>query len=299
MKKRNFRPLIQTLAALATNANLGGFFTGKIYQGGAKYACVPGLNCYSCPGAVGACPIGSLQAVLGARKHWFSFYVFGILIFFGMLLGRAVCGFLCLFGFIQELLYKIPLPKLKVPEKVDRPLRWLKYAVLIALVLLLPMFATNQFGVGAPYFCKFLCPAGTLEGGIPMVLANGSLRAGLGAQFWWKIGVLVLVVLSSVVIYRPFCKYLCPLGAFYSFFNKLSLLRMDVDREKCVGCGKCGRVCGMNVRVPEDINSPECIRCGACRRACPTKAISVRFGLTEAPRRAGAKKVQQSADIDR
>ena len=110
-RKKN---IIQALATLATNANLKGFFEGKIYTGNTKVACVPGLNCYSCPGAVGSCPIGSLQAVIGSKKFSISYYVFGIMILIGALLGRLVCGLLCPFGFVQDLLYKIPTPKFKI-----------------------------------------------------------------------------------------------------------------------------------------------------------------------------------------
>lgn len=89
------RLAIQSVAALLQNANFKGFFTGKIYGGNLKNVCVPGLNCYSCPGAVGACPIGSLQSFLSSYSFKFPYYVVGLLIFFGALLGRVVCGFLC------------------------------------------------------------------------------------------------------------------------------------------------------------------------------------------------------------
>ena len=99
---------IQAVAVLIQNANFKGFFTGKIYTGATKKVCVPGLNCYSCPGAVSACPVGSLQSFLSARTFRFPYYVLGILLFAGALLGRAVCGLLCPFGFLQDLIYLIP-----------------------------------------------------------------------------------------------------------------------------------------------------------------------------------------------
>ena len=95
---------IQALWAFLTNSRVSGFVTGKIYTGNLKHACVPGLNCYSCPGATGACPIGSLQAVIGSWNFKMAYYVIGFLIFVGALLGRLVCGFLCPFGLIQDLL---------------------------------------------------------------------------------------------------------------------------------------------------------------------------------------------------
>ena len=267
------RGWIQAAAALLTNGHLDGFWKGKIYSGPLKTACVPGLNCYSCPGALGSCPIGALQAVVSGNKHNFAFYVFGILLLFGALLGRVVCGFLCPFGWIQELLHKIPGRKLKVKPAVDRPLRFLKYGVLALFVLALPAFAVDAFGLGAPWFCKWICPAGTLEGGIPLVLTNASLRAGLGFTFWWKLSLLALTLIGSVLIYRPFCKYVCPLGAFYALCNRWSLARMTLDREKCTSCGACERACPMQVQILKEINSAECIRCGKCASICPHAAI--------------------------
>jgi len=275
------RPFIQALASVITNANIGGFFTGKIWQGDSKIVCVPGLNCYSCPGALGACPIGALQAVLGGNKHNFSFYVVGILILFGVVLGRLICGFLCLFGFIQDLLYKIPTRKFKIPKGIDRPLRWLKYVILLIAVITLPILLTNQFGVASPYFCQWICPAGTLEGGIPLVLKNESLRSMLGFLFNWKMGILIFIVIASIFTYRPFCKYICPLGAIYSLFNRFSFYRMDVDKSKCNGCKVCEKKCKMNVEITKNINSLECIRCGDCKKACKQGAITSKFCLKE------------------
>ena len=265
MDKRRFS--IQAVAALLSNANLKGFLTGKIYQGPGKNICVPGLNCYSCPGAVGACPIGSLQGFLSGLKFRFPYYVLGFLIFFGALLGRAVCGFLCPFGFFQELLHKIPFPVKKNSFKGDKQLRWLKYAVLLLLVVVLPLCFTLT-----PFFCKYLCPAGTLSG-ILLTVHDSMLRAQLGGIFLWKIFVLAAVIAGCLIVFRPFCKYLCPLGAIYGFFNRIALYRMDLDTGRCVSCGKCKKVCQMGVDPVKECNSAECIRCGDCVKACPVNAI--------------------------
>lgn len=273
-RKKN---IIQALATLATNANLKGFFEGKIYTGNTKVACVPGLNCYSCPGAVGSCPIGSLQAVIGSKKFSISYYVFGIMILIGALLGRLVCGLLCPFGFVQDLLYKIPTPKFKIPEKVDRPLRALKYIILLVFVILLPMFLTNQFGLGAPYFCKLICPAGTLGGALPLLATNEGLRATIGFLFFWKLSILIVIVALSIFTYRPFCKYICPLGAFYSFFNKIGFYKMEFVQDKCVNCGLCEKSCKMDINVRANPNSLECIRCGACTAACRHDALVMTY----------------------
>ncbi len=287
------RKAVQAGWGLLTNAHLAGFLKGTIYQGPLKNFCVPGMNCYSCPGALGSCPIGAMQAVFDGRKRSFAFYVVGYLAAIGLLVGRFICGWLCLFGLLQELLYKIPLPKLKLRGKAERILRYLKYAVLLVMVVGLPLLWRSELGIGEPFFCKYLCPVGTLEGGIPLVLLREQLRSAIGALFRWKFALLALVILASVFIHRPFCKYLCPLGAFYALFQKVSILRLRLDREKCVSCGKCAGSCPMGVDVTRDPNSAECIRCGACVRACPAGALSFsggRAALRQDPGRGGKTK---------
>ena len=272
-----FRGWIQAGATLLTNIHLPNFLKGGLYQGKGKAVCVPGLNCYSCPAASGACPIGSFQAVVGSSKFSFSYYITGFLILLGVLLGRVICGFLCPFGWFQELLHKIPTKKLST--KKLKPLTYLKYVVLLVMVVLLPVLVTNQLGMGDPFFCKYLCPQGVLEGAIPLSLANAGIRAALGSLFTWKFIVLLTVIVLSIVFYRPFCKWLCPLGAFYALLNKVSLFQMQVDQSKCVSCGKCAKVCKMDVDVTKSPNHTECIRCGMCIRACPTDAVSFRYGF--------------------
>ena len=145
-----FRGWIQAVATLLTNIHLPNFLKGSLNQGKGKYTCVPGLNCYSCPGAAGSCPIGAFQAVVGSSKFKFSYYITGILILFGVLLGRFICGFLCPFGWFQELLHKIPSPKLST--KKLKPLRYLKYGILLVMVILLPIVVVNEIGMGDPFF---------------------------------------------------------------------------------------------------------------------------------------------------
>lgn len=278
MKHERKRTIIQLLAAAFFNGYAAGFAKGQIFKGGTKILCVPVLNCYSCPGALGSCPIGSLQAVLGSRNKRFSFYVLGLMMLFGMVLGRLVCGFLCPFGLLQDLLHRIPIKKVKVNPKLDKVLRYVKYAVLLVLVLLLPVLIRNDFDMGETWFCKYLCPAGALEG-LPLILANPALQSALGFLFSWKMCVLLIVLISSTLIHRPFCKYLCPLGAFYGLFSKFSLYQMEIDNSKCIGCGKCESVCPMDVKCLKDMNSAECIRCGKCKAQCPVHAIESTFGF--------------------
>jgi polyferredoxin len=271
------RTFIQTAWAFATNSQLANFFKGTIYQGKLKSVCVPGLNCYSCPGATGACPIGALQAQLGGWKYGFAFYTAGLLLFFGAILGRLICGFLCPFGFIEDLLNRAHTKKIHVRQKTDKALRYVKYGVLATFVILLPIFLVDQYGLSTPWFCKLICPAGTLEGGIPLVLGNEALRDSIGWLFSWKVLVLVVIIALSLFMSRPFCKYLCPLGAIYSLFNRVSFYKMKVDENKCTHCGACVRKCPMNIDVPNDIDGLECIRCNECKHICPHGAISSGF----------------------
>ena len=271
-EKRKKRWHIQAAATLASNPFLLHFFQGKIARGGGKMVCVPGLNCYSCPAAAASCPIGALQAVIGSSRFHFAYYVVGILLLFGVLLGRAVCGFLCPFGWLQELLHKLPTRKFSTRRL--HVLTYLKYLILLLFVIVLPMTVVNEVGMGDPFFCKYLCPAGILEGGIPLSAADASIRASLGALFTWKSCILLAVAALAVVFYRPFCKWLCPLGAFYGLCSRVSLYRMEVDKTRCTACGACSRVCKMDVDVFRKPNHPECIRCGDCAAVCPHQAIT-------------------------
>ena len=208
-----------------TNVHLPNFLSGRIYQGDGKAVCVPGLNCYSCPAASGACPIGSFQAVVGSSKFSFSYYITGFLILFGVLLGRFICGFLCPFGWFQDLLHRIPGKKLST--KKLKPLTYLKYVVLLLTVCFLPVFAVNDVGMGDPFFCK----------------------------------------------------YICPLGVFYAWMNRVSLLGIRVDGQQCISCGKCAGVCKMDVEITKTPDHGECIRCGKCINVCPVDAVSFQYGF--------------------
>lgn len=268
-----WRLLIQCCFAALSNGYLRGFANGKIYTGQLKKLCVPGMNCYSCPGALASCPIGSLQATIGSRSYHVSLYVFGLIVLFGTLLGRGVCGFLCPFGLIQDLLHRIPFPKKLRRLPGETWLRLGKYVSLFLFVILLPMIVADAVGVGDPWFCKYICPVGTLEAGIPLVLLNRGLRSVVGFLYTWKLAILAAVLIASLVIWRPFCRYCCPLGAIYGFFNRFALYRYQVDAAKCIGCGACQTACKMDIPTWKKPNSMDCVRCGACRDACPTGAI--------------------------
>ncbi len=269
--KPSKRKIIQLYSALLFNANLKGFKTGIIYQGSAKNLCCPGINCYSCPGANTACPLGSFQNAMTSADKSTVFYIFGIILLYGLLAGRWICGWLCPFGLIQELLYKIKTPKVR-KSKITRVLSYFKYVVLIFFVFIIPILYSFR-NTPVPAFCKYICPAGTLEGAMGLLsnkVNESSLRM-LGPIFTWKFLVMVSIIVGCVFIFRLFCRFLCPLGLLYGFFNKISIFGIKLDKPKCVDCGKCISKCKMDIRHVGDV---ECISCGECIDVCPTKAIS-------------------------
>lgn len=216
-----------------------------------KYIPVPVFNCYSCPLASFACPIGTLQHFIVLHK--FPFFTLGILFLAGILLGRFFCGWLCPFGFIQDLLYKIPTKKLVIENRFATFIRW---SIFIILVIIIPYITLE------PWFCK-LCPAGTLEAGIPQILLHPPLRSLIGFLFAIKIFILAIFIISSIFISRPFCRFVCPLGTILSVFNKISFYQLEV-KPTCSQCGLCKPKCPVNIEVYEDPNSTHCIRCHEC-----------------------------------
>ena len=264
------RKVIQLYAALLHNANMMGFVTGDIFKGGSKIVCAPGLNCYSCPGAVGACPLGTIQNALYESKTKMPTYVLGIILLYCIILGRTVCGWLCPIGLVQELLYKIKTPKLQ-KSRVTRVLSYFKYVLLFVLVIAVPLIFANA-ELPIPGFCKYICPAGTLGGAVALLFnpTNKGLFDYLGPIFTWKFMVLIIFVVASIFIYRFFCRFLCPLGAIYGIFNKLSILGIKVDKTKCDSCGACVKFCKMDVK---EVGDHECIMCGDCKDICHVNAI--------------------------
>ncbi len=276
-RRPSTRRLAQLYAALLYNAHLRGFVSGKLFTGNTKALCVPGLNCYSCPGATAACPLGALQNALAVSGHTAPWYILGILLLFGVTLGRTVCGWLCPFGLVQDLLHKLPVPKIR-KGRVTRALTYVKYGILAAFVIAVPViYAIVHNGTTLPAFCKYICPAGTLEGagGLLASPAGDKLFPELAALFTRKSIILLVILLGCVFCYRAFCRFLCPLGAVYSLFNRVALTGVKVDADKCTRCGACVRACEMDVRR---VGDRECISCGKCMDACARGAISIRCG---------------------
>ena len=270
------RKLVQLYSAVLYNAYAKGFIKGEIYTGSAKMVCVPGFNCYSCPAAVGACPLGSLQNALAASGNRTGFYVFGILMLWGLMLGRTICGWLCPLGLIQELLHKIPTPKIK-KSSVTHVLTYLKYVMLAVFAVAVPLWFGLKQGKAVPGFCKYICPAGTLEGAVGLLSnpGNSDLFGLLGIFFTRKFVIMMIIGLACVFCYRSFCRFLCPLGAIYGMFNRLAVAGVKVDADRCTHCGACAMNCRMDVR---HVGDRECINCAQCMDVCRQGAISMKAG---------------------
>jgi polyferredoxin len=269
-KQRRVAPhrIGQIIASIITLGHIPALWTGNIYQGPLKAACVPILNCWGCPLSLFSCPIGGLQHFFNLQL--FPFYILGFFGAVGMLVGRMVCGWLCPFGLFQDLLYKIKSFKWKLPNWMT----YLKYAVLIGVAGIIAWIS------GEPWFCK-LCPAGILEAGIPLVLVDttGDIRALVGWLFWTKIAILVGVVVFTIPIKRLFCRAFCPIGAIYSVFNRFSLVHLRIETEKCrhPKCKLCIKICPMDINVYDNPNQKECIRCLECVYKCPNVAVAMNF----------------------
>ena len=268
------RKLIQLYSALLFNSYLKGYITGDIFKGVTKNVCTPGLNCYSCPGAVTSCPLGALQNSFAASGKRTPYYMLGIILLLGIMLGRWICGWLCPFGLLQELLHKIRTPKLK-KSPFTRALSFLKYVILVVFVIVLPLIYMLR-DVPLPAFCKYICPAGTFGGAIGLLIHpnNGPVYDMLGPLFTWKFALMISFIVGAIFIYRIFCRFVCPLGAIYGFFNKISLFGIKLEKSKCIDCGKCIAVCGMDIK---EVGAFECISCGRCVDVCPHNLYSTEF----------------------
>lgn len=255
-----------------------------------KGVCWPGLNCWSCPTASFACPVGALQNAMGsmgilrtvAAVPW---YVIGSLLVVGAFFGRMVCGWVCPFGWFQELLGKLSRRKLRLPKWAG----YFRYVVLVGLVFVV------AYWTGEPWFCK-VCPQGFLEGGIPQPLLRPELRTGIGWLWYTKLGIFVAVVVAAIFTRRPFCAVACPLGAIYGLMARYSLWRTVIIRERCTNCMWCVRNCPQGIDPRYDVDSHLCIGCLECQK-CPYGAIvSVPAWRVDQVLAEGAKAEEPAAD---
>ncbi|OPL16905.1 MAG: hypothetical protein AVO38_06920 [delta proteobacterium ML8_D] len=273
----------QYLFTLLANAYWLFLWKSPIYQGPLKKICFPGLNCHSCPAATMSCPLGALQNLLAALRPGLQMgqlhigaYVLGSLGLVGSVTGRMPCGWICPFGLLQEWLFLLPVPKISL----WRPLRRGPYLFLVVFVVLLPLLIADLTGYGFPWFCKYICPAGTLEAGIPLLSLDHGLRSAVSWLFAFKVIILILLLTWCVFTSRAFCRAVCPLGAVYGLFNRVSWLQLRFHPDRCVQCRACLKVCPTGVSFyngRDGINSESCIRCLRCLSICPANAVSIEF----------------------
>lgn len=258
------RHLTQICASILYNSR----FLGSNSFVRADKVCVPGLNCQYCPGAIAGCPLGTLQTIFGGGLRSIPFYMLASIVLVALLLGRIICGWLCPFGLFFDLLYKIPGPKLK-KNSITAKLCYLKYVIFALTVVIVPLYMFYSKGMTFPAFCEELCPNGLLN-----ALFMNITHTGFGFLYSdTKLMLALALIIASIVMYRPFCRFFCPLGAFYGLFNKLSVFAMQIDEGKCIGCNACKRACLMDCHK---VGDRECIACGKCKEVCPTKAINIK-----------------------
>ncbi|MEW6529578.1 MAG: 4Fe-4S binding protein [Thermodesulfobacteriota bacterium] len=229
--------------------------------------CFPVLNCHSCPISLFSCPIGVIGKF--AEVGLVPLSVIGLMAVGGLVAGRLLCGWACPFGFLQELLYKIPFPKFTMPSWT----RFIKYGVFVALVVLVPVFLSTASQL---YFCR-LCPVATIESAIPWAIISGTTNA---VSLSIRLAILFGIVMVAMAHRRFFCKVICPLGACLSLMNRFAAIfpERNVD---CIECGTCSKVCPMGTGREEDgfgafdEKTEECISCLECQKKCPTSAIKI------------------------
>lgn len=235
------------------------------------------FHCYYAGGQV--CPAASLSCPIGIIGQLCALGVVPVLaiasIFIaGGLVGSLVCGWACPFGFLQDLLSKVPLPKFRIPN-------WMgygRYAVLVVLVIGLP-YVMGMYG--QPYeqqkatICAW-CPAGATEAGIPamvsaairgdiVVSADGFVdSAGALLLGWKKSAIIVAFFVAAMVAFRPWCTIFCPLGGFLSLFNHISVLHLRFEHKACTQCNTCRSRCAYGVELDIAVNTPRCLRCLEC-----------------------------------
>ncbi len=220
--------------------------------------CAPVFHCYSCPLATLSCPIGILANY--SVLHAVPLLTIGILLMVGAVFGSLVCGWACPFGLLQDLLARTPLPKFRLPGVLG----WTRYAVLLGLVLVLPYF----FGDGRWFFICRLCPAGALEASVPNSVQQSLAGHGIVWLTWTKAAILVVFVGASLLVWRPWCTLFCPLGAFFSACNYISLTFLRFQPARCNNCDICRDLCkyhGPSERRGSDLRCIRCLECANCR----------------------------------
>ncbi|MFW5782734.1 MAG: 4Fe-4S binding protein [Candidatus Muiribacteriaceae bacterium] len=261
------RRLIQFVMFFIINPVLPNYFKGTIYQGPLKSFCVPALNCWSCPAATYSCPIGAIQNSVSYFKYHISLYTISILGLTVFFTGRLFCSFACPFGLLQDLIHKIPSKK----TKIFKPKwKYSKFVILVIFVFILP-FLTKD-----PWFSK-ICPAGFYLASLPLIAGDRSILDNISYFFYIKLFLSSVFFVAAVRISRPFCQYVCPVGAIFELMRPWSLLKIKVNNDTCISCDLCMKTCPMDIPIYK--TTRDCIQCGNCVKACPNGSIKIEHKL--------------------
>jgi ferredoxin-type protein NapH len=218
--------------------------------------CGPVFHCYSCPLATFACPIGVVANF--SSLHLVPFIAVGTLVAVGAVFGSLVCGWACPFGFLQDLIGRVPVPKFTLPRWTS----WFRYVVLGGLVVLVPFV----WGDSHPLFICRLCPAGALEGAMPNVVRQAVTHQPITLPSTAKLTIMVLILLAALVKWRPWCSLFCPLGATFALFNRVSVFTLRFRTDRCRDCTRCDQECRYGIVPSLHANTTRCIRCLECTR---------------------------------
>lgn len=218
------------------------------------------------------CPFGGLETlwrwlVTGGQyvsKTHLSNLVLGLGLLIGVLLaGGAFCGWVCPFGAVQDLLSwlraKLHIKEVRVPDKLDRVLRYGRFVVLAFVLIQTITLVKLWFADWDPYRTLF---------------GLGWLFEFNPAEAWGAYLVVIVILVASLFIERAWCRYLCPLGGAMSLLGNLSFLRIRRNGESCKGCNICEKPCPVKLPVATaNTISSNCIGCLACVEACPRHGV--------------------------
>jgi ferredoxin-type protein NapH len=269
----------RTVQILSLFVTFGGF-TGFT----AMHLIYPFINCYACPLAVAACPVGIIQRFISLGQ--IPWYPLGVISIYAITLGRAFCGWACPFGLLQDMLDKVRKKKIRVWKSAHKKAVLLKFAIL-GIAILLAWVTADVI------YCK-ICPPATIEAALPYQIEHGMQ---ITALFTGRIVLFMSLMVAAIFITRFWCRYLCPFGALLAVFNRASLVQVNVDPEKCNECGACERTCPMDVEILKSKGSTECIKCGKCIDSCPRDATSFKL-LGRAKVEKPAKLKQKTLEIN-
>lgn len=225
----------------------------------------------------------------------------------GVLLGKSLCGWICPFGFIQDLIDLIKVKKMEVASKTHEDMTLIKYLVLGIALFITGTFSVakllgahrsyeNAMGIFAYAPFTAVSPSETLFATLPKMVQGFSNSIvekpvwealaevlNLTPLFWVQFFILLGVLVFAAYVPRGWCKYFCPHGAIMAVLNRFSFMGLRRDPVKCVKgeCRECVKACPMKVRILElpweKFSDPECIYCLKCIDACPNKAIRLKY----------------------